>query len=185
MININLYDPKDKKNPSNYNSWKLFVYFLNGLEILCSDKELDPYSFCRFIDSDWEYTNYSCWQIRNIFREGYKDGTLNFSDFSDGRVLYLSRCLGHKISEKLFFKFPRLCVLYNLTFLKGRWREAEDHIVKDDLAVYLYSKYVVGGILPEKMHTEIVLGTILRKSVPIQKYFSEIEPLQRKKLCYN
>ena len=182
MIKTNFFDSEVELQRRRE---RLFSNFLVGLHWLSDNKKIENViDFNRF-QIIFEDTNLEARQVKSLFRAGYKDGTLNFSNFSDGRVLYLSRCLGHKISSSYFLKFPRLCVLYSLCILKERWRSAEDYIVKDDMAVYLYSKYVIGGILPEKMHTEIVLGTVLHKSLAIQKYFSEIEGLQRKKLCYN
>lgn len=165
------FDPKDRKGPKSYNSWKFFSYFLNGIEALCCPANNDAANLKR-LEENFEYTNMAPYQVRNLFRDGYKDGTLNFSNFDDGRVLYLSRCLGHKISEQKFLKFPKLCVLYSLCILKDRWRYAEDEIVRDDVASYFYAKYVICGKLPEKMHTQIVLNTFLCKSPAIQKYFS-------------
>lgn len=185
MIFANIFDSRDKRGPRCYESWRACTTFLNGLEMLCGREKIENEHQFQFFVRTFEDTNLEIWRVKNIFRDGYKDGTLNFSDFSDGRVVYLSRCLGHKVSESHFLKFPRLCVLYSLCILKGRWRDCEEFVMKDDLSIYLYSKYVLKNMMPEKFHTEIVLGTILHKSVPIQKYFSEIEGLQRKKLCYN
>lgn len=176
MIKTNsVFDPKDRKAPRSYDHWKLFTYFLQGIDSLASFENYsanNAASSLRLLEERFEYTNLSPYQIKNLFREGYKDGTLNFSNFDDPKVLYLSRCLGHKVSESRFLKFPRLCVLYSLCILKDRWKYAEPVIGKDDMACYLYSKHVIGGKLPEKMHTEIVLRTFVSKSPAIEKYFS-------------
>jgi hypothetical protein len=166
---IGEFDPKDKKGPRSYDSWKVFSYFLQGIDALA---DLDNKANLNALEEKFEYTNIPLWNIRNLFRDGYKNGTLNFSNLDDPKVLYLSRCLGHKISETKFLKFPRLCVLYSLCILKDRWRYAEPVIGRDDVAAYFYSKYVICGQLPEKMHTEIVLRTFVSKSPAIEKYFS-------------
>jgi len=181
MINLNSFDFDDKKGPKHYHCWKSFSYFLNGLELLSSVKTCDENQL-KILEESFEYTNLPAYYVKSLFRDGYKHGTLNFSNFDDGRVIYLSRCLGHKISESKLLRFPRLCVLYSLRILKDRWKYAEDAIVTDDVAAYFYSKYVIVGRLPEKMHSQIVLNTFLCKSPAIEKYF---EYLQRKNLCYN
>lgn len=179
MIKKNpVFDPKDRKCPRSYDHWKTFTYFLQGIDALADG----PWSWrIRFdgnqnnlgvLEENFEYTNISLWSVKNLFRNGYKDGTLNFSNLDDPKVLYLRRCLGHKVSETKFLKFPRLCVLYSLCILNDRWRYAESVISKDDVACYLYSKHVIRGKLPEKMHTEIVLRTFVSKSPAIEKYFS-------------
>lgn len=126
--------------------------------------------------------------FKNLLKNSY-DGNglwnLNFSDMDDPRAVYLSRILGHKIDSKKFFKYPKFCVLYSLCILKERWKQAENFIVSDEIAAYLYSKYVICGKLPEKMHNQIVLNSFISKSKAIQEYFLKIGTLQEQKLCYN
>jgi len=159
----------------------LFNSFLNHLNYLCDDFVVKDRVDLSNLEKRFEGLNEPTYVVKNWFRRGYK-GNLDFSNVSDGRVAYLSRCLGHKINEKVFFKYPKLCVLYSLCILKDRWREAESIISLDDGASYLYSKYVICGILPEKMHTEIVLRTFLSTSFLIRKYFENIR-VYKKKNC--
>lgn len=174
MIKTIDFDPKDCKGPRSYDDWKFFSYFLNGIEMLSSDEKINSPAAFNVLEENFEGTKISPWQVKNLFRNGYKDGTLNFSNFDDGRVLYLSRCLGHKVSETKFLRFPRLCVLYSLCILQDRWKYAEPVIVRDDIAAYFYAKSVIRGRLPEKMHTEIVMRTFVSKSLAIEKYFSSL-----------
>jgi hypothetical protein len=162
-----------------------FESFMVGLRSLNETFEpLNKWDL-EILERRFKDTNIVPYQFKVWFREGYKDGSINFSDISDPVVVYVRRLLGHKINEKFFFKHPRFAVLYSLCILKDRWRAAEQYIVKDEFASYLYSKYVVCGLLPEKMHTEIVMKTFLRKTYLTQIYLAENEGLQRKKLCYN
>lgn len=166
----------------NKNKSQAFSDFLNGLDffsrsdIVSNEREL----------SNIEY-KFSCTNIPKYFlidriRSGDKADVIDFSK-NDGKILYLRKILGHKINERLFFEYPRLCVLYSLCILNDRWKDAERYIVNDGVACYFYAKYCIGGFLPEKMHNQIVLNSFLGKSFIFQKYFSEIGCLQRKKMC--
>lgn len=159
----------------------LFNSFLNDLTYLSGDFFVKDKFDLDALEKKFESTNEPTYVVREWFRRGYK-GNLDFSNLSDARVSYLSRCLGHKINEKVFFKYPKLCVLYSLRILKGRWHDAESVISSNDEASYLYSKYVIRGILPEKMHNEIVLRTFLGTSFSIRNYFSNIR-VYKKKNC--
>lgn len=152
----------------------LFDGFLTDLTWICSDFPVKTEFDFEMLKRKFENTNLPPYIVKDRFRRGYKAGSLNFSQISDGRVAYLSRCLGHTVSKKNFFKYPKLCVLYSFSILKDRWKDAEEVISSNDDSAYLYSKYVVSGRLPEKMHTEIVMRSFVSKSFSIRKYFSEI-----------
>ena len=175
----------NKKNVAPTREQFLFNEYLNDLKFIASNNPIKSEWDLEALKTKLTSTDIPLYMFRDLFRNGYKDQELDFSKKSDPFITYFSRCLGHKINEKVLLKSPRLSVLYSLCILKDRWRMAEDAIAADDAAAYLYSKYVICGRLPEKMHSEIVLKTFLRQSFVAQIYLREIEGLQRKKLCYN
>ena len=153
----------------------LFRSFINGLFVLADNNcqvltkiDLD------IVERKLQDTNVDLYYVKDWFRRGYKPDILNFSNLDDPVVSYVRRCIGHKINYKIFFRYPRLSVLYSLRILKGRWPLAEEAISSDDVASYLYAKYVICGRLPEKMHTEIVMRTFVDTTVAARSYFLEI-----------
>lgn len=91
----------------------------------------------------------------------------------DPRVAYVYRCLGHRVHDRVFFPWPKLCVLVALVLERGRWRAAEDVIALDDLACYFYSRLVLrGGRLPGAMHSSVVMRSFLCVSPAIRGYLA-------------
>ncbi len=91
----------------------------------------------------------------------------------DPRAAYVYRCLGHRVSDRVFFSWPKLCVLVALVLERGRWRVAEDAIASDDVACYFYSRLVLRGRrLPSGMHSAVVLRSFLGGSLATRGYLA-------------
>jgi hypothetical protein len=93
----------------------------------------------------------------------------NLKDFSDYRVLFVRRCMGLRVPLMEFRKHPRLCVLASLLF----GDDFRDVVCEEYGAAYLYAKYVVGGRLPEGMHSRLVMESFLSQDCLLKRYFSE------------
>lgn len=108
--------------------------------------------------------------VRNMYRDSHEPG-----DLIEAHP-YIYRCLGHKVRVQEILKFPRLCVMYSKRILEDRFELAEDVIVRDPISVYFYAKLVIGGRLPEKMHSQLVLRSFepgFERNGVVRQYFSE------------
>ena len=84
----------------------------------------------------------------------------------------MRRCLGLRVPLAEFRKHPRLCALDCLLFgVPGG--DFGDVVCEDYGASYLYAKYVLGGRLPEKMHSRLVMESFLSQDCLLKRYFSE------------
>lgn len=100
----------------------------------------------------------------------------------DVRVSYVYRCLGHCVPDRVFFSYPRMCVLVALVFFGGRWRVVEDVVAGDDAACLFYSRLVLGGRrLPWRMHQQVVLRSFVGVSEAMGLYLGQFTA-QKKRL---
>lgn len=161
-------------------AWKDFSNFLNNLRILGSF-DFDPPFWAE--RSSWEFTNvvrafegtnYSIRQIRDLFFRSSKKIDLNLIEPIGLGGDYVRRCLGHRVNLRSFFRNPRMCVLVSSCVIGDRWREAEEFIGSDSLASYLYSKYVLNGILPSEMHSRMVLRSFEGVDFASRRYFEAL-----------
>ena len=112
------------------------------------------------------------YQVRDMYRRGSYHSRLN--SYSGTPVMhYVMGCLGHNVSREIR-KHPRLCALWSAVHVGGRWREVEDVISGDHLAMYLYSRHVVCGRLPAEMHNRMVLESYLCVTAPMRAYFDGV-----------
>lgn len=105
----------------------------------------------------------------------YRDGASHIIGLDDpytrAAMLYVHRCLGHRVVDRDIMKYPRLCVLWARRVLEDRWREAEDVICSDPYAARLYSEFVVCGRLPPAMHNRLVMESFLERRPVLDPYF--------------
>ena len=110
-----------------------------------------------------------------LARDYYRDGALHNVGLDDqytrAAMLYVHRCLGHRVVGRDIMKYPRLCVLWARRVLEDRWREAEDAICSDPYAARLYSEFVVGGRLPSAMHNRLVMESFVVRVPVLDPYF--------------
>jgi len=145
-----------------------YVRFFLGVRGLVSG--LSPYGVVRdhFLDAD-----VPLWVARNYYRDGSCHASEISLDSSGGAaMLYVGRCLGHRVRERDVLKYPRLCVLWAKRVLEGRWRAAEGVIGGDHVACRLYSEFVVHGRLPDAIHNRLVMETMLERSPVLDPYFA-------------
>jgi hypothetical protein len=107
------------------------------------------------------------YEVRSLYR------SVIFSLGSgDVRAAYVSRCLGHCVPDRVFFPFPKLCVLLAVVLEGGRWRAGESVISGDDEACLFYSRMVFGGgRLPWDMHNRVVLRSFGGGGAALRRYF--------------
>lgn len=162
-----------------------FTKFLNALRFLgpfCFNPpfwaETESWEFGSVVSS-FDDTNIRIGWVRDLFFSSSKKIDLNLIEPKGLGGLYVRRCLGHRVNLRSFFGSPRLCVLVARRVVGGRWREAEDSISSDSLASYLYSRHVVGGILPSEMHTRMVLRSYERVDCATRQYFEALYKNQK------
>jgi len=81
--------------------------------------------------------------------------------------------LGHRVQDRVFFPWPKLCVLVALVLEGGRWRAAEESIAGDDDACYFYSRLVLRGRrLPDVMHAAVVMRSFLGGNLATRGYLA-------------
>lgn len=91
----------------------------------------------------------------------------------DVRVEYALACAGEPVDENKFLKFPKFCVLYAKNILKKRFFAAEEVIASDPIASYLYAEHVIDGVLPEEMHSRLLMGSFVDcSSYALKKYLA-------------
>jgi len=127
------------------------------------------------LESKYRAAGFKSWQVRDYFREacGYDWGVGAAPD--DVRLGYVYRCLGHSVSDGVFFRWPKVCVLYAANVLEGRWLEAEEFISGDDEACLFYSRLVLRGRrLPWRMHNEVVMRSFLGVGEAMRQYLGSL-----------
>lgn len=149
---------------------RLYNTFLGCLRRLCIyGVDIDR------AESDLMYCDYPPYWVRNMHRLfGHERGGLFlYEEYASVADSYVERCLGHKVSPKKFLKYPKICVLYARQILKDRFKLAEDGIAGDSAAAYLYSKYVIGGMLPDRMHSRLVLSSFAARDENSARYLRD------------
>lgn len=172
-------------------SREIWVDFLRCLRCLASPPPISsaPYTVgsshrIELLNSLYDRTNISVYWVRSLIREYLRDSDdINFQNSECVCTAYLSRCLGHHVSENLFLQAPHIAVLYSRNVIKGRWREAEGVLARDSEASYFYNQFIMKGRgLPWKMHQELVMRSFLARDYAMEKYFSD-QTLQHKIFC--
>lgn len=127
------------------------------------------------LESKYRAAEYRAYQVRDYFRQvcGVDWGV--GADLDDVRRAYVYKCLGHTIPDRVFFRWPKVCVLVSANLLRDRWLDAEDSIAADDEACLFYSRLVLKGRrLPWRMHNTIVMRSFLGTSPAMLRYLAEI-----------
>lgn len=148
----------------------LWAQFIWGLGILAN---LDN-NFIQ-ISRAYDVVDFPIYHIRDWLRDSVFVQLLSQAEYCSGdiRDLYLRRCMGHKVGTCNFLKNPHFCVLYSRHILRDRWRGGEDVISSSTAASYFYARCVLGGVLPQKMHNQMVLNSFVGKDVAMVRYFEE------------
>lgn len=157
---------------------KSFLDLVNGLDWLTDFKYRVPVhaneeEMVSALEMAYMSCDYSPWQVRSMFREnvGMEWGT---GGGGDARCSYIYKCLGHRVSDKVFFPFPKLCVLIARNVAEGRWECAEESIAEDDLACLFYSRFVMKGRrLPWKMHSQVMMRSFLGSGCALRSYLAQ------------
>lgn len=127
------------------------------------------------LESKYRSAGYKAWQVRDYFRAscGYDWGSGAGPD--DVRMAYVYRCVGHSVPDRVFFRWPKVCVLAAVNIVGDRWREAEDCIAGDDEACLFYSRFVLKGRrLPWRMHNQVVMRSFLGVGPAMRQYLAGI-----------
>ena len=160
-----------KEIPRKSQSW---LHFMNSLDWFtdwrysAAGPVVKEACMIGVLESAYWHADYSSWVVREMFRENGMD-----SDCGDARSAYVYKCLGHKVPDSVFFPFPKLCVLVARKLMKGRWQKMEESIMRDDLACLFYSRLVVGGRLPWRMHSGVVMRSFLGCGPAAREYLSQ------------
>ena len=156
-----------KGRGNNLKKWKDLCY---GLSYLPGDWRGEEELVFDNVCVAYERCSVSRFWVREFYRAG--GDVLSSSGIYHGvGEAYVLKCLGHEVSDSVFFGCPRMCVLVAREFFGGRWRACEEFVVKDSLAAYFYARLVVGGRLPDELHGVLGLRSFEGVDYALRRYF--------------
>lgn len=113
--------------------------------------------------------NEPAWRVRGMYRAASYSLDMSNDPDTDLALHHVRSCLGHNVMNVVRHN-ARLSALHALVRVGGRWREGEDMISSDHLAMYMYSRKVLGGRLPREMHNRIVMESYVEVTSPMRLY---------------